>query len=534
MKKNLWRNFVAGMLVAALILTATVSYLKTPYKASAAEEGLDYAVVRNVAQFRQYIDNSYPASTQDMIETDWKGETPLYQFTLPSDGTLLAAVLSDQGYADGMIYKDAAMTSSLPKASGCSSSRDEIASYELTAGTYYYKAVRWNGQGALDISTFLGFIPKSVNGILYTEIETKYDENTDITPNTYSGREEFQTSLADGEKAVSEDSIETDWKGFSDFHSFSVKESGWLLARPVGENDHINWELFSDRSLMSCIFHGSTLTSDNTEMYACYLNPGTYYYRGNRWNGTGSLSFRTYLGFVPDAPRFSVVSNTLTADASAAQVTFQGETGTIRVIAGEYDPVCIDDKFWAVKNRANVITGNTATITKNGNYVARLETADGLNVMIPFAVSGVAEKTILAPTVSPAPKLTVTPNVVPSAAPSVTTTPNVISSAAPSVTTKPYITPSAAPSQTGTPVKKKVYKITVSKKKLTLKAKQKKTIKYSVTKGYIGFIRMKTSNPRVAVINNKAVITARRKGKCKITFSLSNGKKAVVTVVVKK
>lgn len=42
---------------------------------------------------------------------------------------------------------------------------------------------------------------------------------------------------------------------------------------------------------------------------------------------------------------------------------------------------------------------------------------------------------------------------------------------------------------------------------------------------------MKTSNADVAVINNKAVVTARKKGKCKITFTLSNGKKAVVAVV---
>ena len=55
-----------------------------------------------------------------------------------------------------------------------------------------------------------------------------------------------------------------------------------------------------------------------------------------------------------------------------------------------------------------------------------------------------------------------------------------------------------------------------------------------MTKGYIGFVRMKTSNADVAVINNKAVVTARKKGKCKITFTLSNGKKAVVAVVVKK
>lgn len=505
-KKNLCKKFFVCFIVAVLILTVAPFCPASLHMVSAADEGLDYAVVKNAADFRKYIDNNYPASTQDMIETDWNGETPLYQFTLPSDGTLLVAVLADQGYAKGEIYRDTAMTDPLPEAAGCKSSRDDIASYVLTAGTYYYRAVRWNGMGALDIAAFLGFIPKSANGVIYTDVEINYDEDTDITPDSYGSKESFISAVKDGGNSVSEDSITTDWKGYSDVHSFSVKESGWLLMKPVCENDYINWELFSDRALMSCIFSDKTVLSDGNEVYACYLNPGTYYYRGSRWNGTGTLSFRTYLGFVADAPRFSVASNTLTADASAAQVTFRGENGTIRVIAADYDPMIIDDKYWATQNRANVISGTTATIKKNGDYVARREAADGLDVMVPFTVSGVVEKTILAPTTSPAPLPTVTPSA----------------------------TPSATPRQTGTPAGKKVYKITVSKKRITLKVNRKKKIKYSVTKGYIGFVRMKTSNARVAVINNKAVVTARKKGKCKITFTLSNGKKAVVTVVVKK
>lgn len=515
-KKNLWRMFWVCLFVASLIITATASYLKAPSTAAAAEEGLDYAVVKNIADFRKYIDNNYPASTQDIIESDWSGETPLYQFTLPSDGTLLVAVLSDQGYAKGMIYKDSAMTLPLPEAAGCDSSRDDIAAYELTAGTYYYKAVRWNGQNALNISTYLGFIPKTAEGVSYTEIQTQYDDSTDVIPEMCTGKEDFVASLKQ-QSAASEDSITTDWKGYSNVHSFSVKESGWLVVKPVCENDYINWELYSDRALMSCIFREKTVLSTGNEVYACYLNQGTYYYRGSRWNGTKTLSFQTYLGFVADAPRFSVVSNTLTADASAAQVTFQGEAGTIRVIAADYDPVIIDDRYWATQNRANVITGNTATIKKNGNYVARLETTDGLDIMIPFTVSGVVEKTILAPTASQFPQKTQAPLGAPSLQ---------VTSAPPATTVTPGITT--------TSIRKKVYKIAVSKKKITLKVRRKKKIKYSVTKGYIGFVRMKTSNANVAVINNKAVVTARKQGKCKITFTLSNGKKAVVVVVVKK
>ena len=64
--------------------------------------------------------------------------------------------------------------------------------------------------------------------------------------------------------------------------------------------------------------------------------------------------------------------------------------------------------------------------------------------------------------------------------------------------------------------------------------KKSKKIKYTITKGYVGLVRLKTSNPKVATINSKGVVTAKKKGKCKITLSLSNGKKAVVQITVKK
>ena len=99
-KKNLWRMFWVCLFVASLIITATASYLKAPSTASAAEEGLDYAVVKNIADFRKYIDNNYPASTQDIIETDWSGETPLYQFTIPSDGSGLCQWGAIRGSGD--------------------------------------------------------------------------------------------------------------------------------------------------------------------------------------------------------------------------------------------------------------------------------------------------------------------------------------------------------------------------------------------------------------------------------------------------
>ena len=181
---------------------------------------------------------------------------------------------------------------------------------------------------------------------------------------------------------------------------------------------------------------------------------------------------------------------------------------------GDYDPsIVMSDTFWNTSNRVNVINGTSTTIKKNGKYVARLETADGLYVMVPFTVSGVIEKVVVIPTATPVPTQT----------PASTRTP--VTTPTPGKTT--------TPSTTATPAKK-VYKIKVAKKKLKIKVKKSKKIKYTITKGYVGLVRLKTSNPKVATVNSKGVVTAKKKGKCKITLSLSNGKKVVVQITVKK
>ena len=74
---------------------------------------------------------------------------------------------------------------------------------------------------------------------------------------------------------------------------------------------------------------------------------------------------------------------------------------------GDYDPsIVMSDTFWNTSNRVNVINGTSTTIKKNGKYVARLETADGLYVMVPFTVSGVIEKVVVIPTATPVPTQT--------------------------------------------------------------------------------------------------------------------------------
>lgn len=83
-------------------------------------------------------------------------------------------------------------------------------------------------------------------------------------------------------------------------------------------------------------------------------------------------------------------------------------------------------------------------------------------------------------------------------------------------------------------VKKAPKKVKVNFTKKTIKKGKKATIKVSFAKGYYSNkITFKSNNKKVATVNSKGVITAKKKGTCKITVKTYNGKKAVIKITVK-
>ncbi len=83
-------------------------------------------------------------------------------------------------------------------------------------------------------------------------------------------------------------------------------------------------------------------------------------------------------------------------------------------------------------------------------------------------------------------------------------------------------------------VKKAPKKVKVNFTKKTMKKGKKATIKVSFAKGYYSNKNtFKSSNKKVATVNSKGVITAKKKGTCKITVKTFNGKKAVIKIIVK-
>ena len=83
-------------------------------------------------------------------------------------------------------------------------------------------------------------------------------------------------------------------------------------------------------------------------------------------------------------------------------------------------------------------------------------------------------------------------------------------------------------------VKKAPKKVSVNFAKKTLKVKKKATIKVKFAKGYYSNkLTFTSSNKKIATVNAKGVITAKKKGTCKITIKTYNGKKTVVKITVK-
>ncbi|MCI9564646.1 MAG: leucine-rich repeat protein [Eubacterium sp.] len=81
-----------------------------------------------------------------------------------------------------------------------------------------------------------------------------------------------------------------------------------------------------------------------------------------------------------------------------------------------------------------------------------------------------------------------------------------------------------------------VKKIKINKKKITLKKKKKRQLRYIITpkSATNKVVRWKSSNPKVATVSKKGIVKARKKGKCTITVITKDGnKKARCKIIVK-
>ena len=122
----------------------------------------------------------------------------------------------------------------------------------------------------------------------------------------------------------------------------------------------------------------------------------------------------------------------------------------------------------------------------------------------------------------------------PEPTPSPTPTPTPAPSSTPTVSPKPTTTPKASVKPTVTPKAPTAIKITQGKKKTT-KVGKKLTLKVKLTPSKAKTkLTWKSSNKKVATVSSKGVVKAKKPGKAKITVTTANGKKATITITVKK
>ena len=191
--------------------------------------------------------------------------------------------------------------------------------------------------------------------------------------------------MGDGQFAWQDD-IETKWSGNTDTYSFTVQEDGWLFVYPVAADNGVNWTLYSNKDLASCLVREETMANVDGEPYSVYLKAGTYYCRGERWNGYKiPFTVTAYLGFMPASSRISVQDIQYNSSYSEATVTFNYsqeylpsfQSGTVRVVEGIVHP-CDEgnNEVWKTSTRENVLESDSVVIKKNGDYTVRIANLD--------------------------------------------------------------------------------------------------------------------------------------------------------------
>lgn len=402
------KKIAAAVLTGALLLTGlpSVQFNVAQAEENSREDGsVQYAVVASADKFRDYIDDDGVYASQDFIETAWNGYTDVHKIVLEEPGTLYLAALARNNYVEMFLYGNSSLTAQVGEVTKTKvSDREQLAVYDVEAGTYYYRGSRWNGSDVpFVVTVYAGFVPDDP-GYLKTA-DNQYD-GTDIgavpvneipVAEDLLGLEEY--IMGDGIYA-SQDIITDDWSGTSVVHSFTVGQDGWLFAYPLCESGYVDWKLFSNKDMTSCIADGRTRpTIGEKAPVAAYLKAGTYYFCGERWNGTGVLEFTTYLGFMPASSKISVQGIDYSSDGSAAVVTFNCDPGlkissdTIAVAEGTVYPCGLtDSSVWTVPGVVGSSEGASITIKKNGDYTVRVAGLDdNYYCMAYFSVDGISQ-----------------------------------------------------------------------------------------------------------------------------------------------
>lgn len=233
---------------------------------------------------------------------------------------------------------------------------------------------------------YAGFLPDNLSSV--GKAVNVYDSTSDSVPvneiPVVQDEDGFKDYVMGDGQFAWQDAIETKWSGNT--YSFIVQEDGWLFAYPVAEDNGVSWTLYLNRDMTSCLVREKTMVNVDGKPYSVYLKAGTYYCRGERWNGYKiPFTVTAYLGFMPASSRLSVQDIQYNSSKTEATVTFNYsqeylpsfQSGTVRMVGGTVHP-CDggNNEVWKTSTKENVLESASVVIKKNGDYTVRIANPD--------------------------------------------------------------------------------------------------------------------------------------------------------------
>lgn len=231
-----------------------------------------------------------------------------------------------------------------------------------------------------------------------------------VRATTVQSVEDLQQKINSNIAKSSEATITTSWSGKSGVYKVTAPSDGWILIRSYSSYERYGkCYLYSNAALMNRLDKSYCGPNTVDNLIAVYVGKGDYYYQYERWNGTGPITFSSYVGFIPASSRLSVAKVVYSKDKTSATVNFRYDskyfegflTDSLRVVKQDVVAENLkNDKVWQTQDRANALTKNAFTATANGVYTARITTNDGYWVTVKFKISGLSVKKPKKPTVT--------------------------------------------------------------------------------------------------------------------------------------
>lgn len=372
---------------------------------------VQYAIVCDGDELADYIHHNIAYSSQDIITTNWKGSTDIYQISIDQPGYLIFAPIQINQDARLYLYSNNALTSCLMTMDYIDNiNQERFYGLEVEPGTYYYCSKRWNATGDLKLSVYIGFVPSDkaaidVNSYLNATI-SETDYNISFTPDTVENIHEFVAGIENRQPDF-QDTINTSWSGNGDLHGFTLPESGLVyIWSTSGKNGDFKFNLYNDRALNSRIIYGKEVIEDKAKVpleknVTCvYLDAGTYYYQVYRWNDMGASTIESYFAFTPSSSILTVESIDLSQDKKTATIRFSindaynpdQQKALIRIEKGRVTARSADyNGKWDFETLENAIESHEYIAKENGIYTARIA-GNGLQThLCYFEVTGLED-----------------------------------------------------------------------------------------------------------------------------------------------